>query len=197
MTEIRCIREVLVDLVEESRTAFPPRLLECLATNDARRAAGDLEPGARHLLDPATLAFFARSNSFPRTPARSFLPDYHELVAADLLWRYGWSADEAGLAFDDWKKEHQQEMLEVISMSCTDAGPNPFAEDLQSPPQTTPTGANPLEEGLGALSLSCPPSRASGGFSARSIPEGGFAGSGWAWPCGSGLRRPRFGLEPR
>jgi len=71
------------------------------------------------------------------------------------LWRYGWSADEAGLAFDDWKKEHQQEMLEVISMSCTDAGPNPFAEDLQPPPRTTPTGANPLEEGLGTLSLPC------------------------------------------
>src|SRR5215472_11838427 len=45
--ELWCIREVLVDLVDESRTAFPPRLLECLATNDARRAAGDLELGAR------------------------------------------------------------------------------------------------------------------------------------------------------
>jgi hypothetical protein len=59
---------------------------------------GDLEPGARHLLDPATLAFFARCNGFPRTPAWLFLPDYDELCCADCLTRYGWSADEAGLA---------------------------------------------------------------------------------------------------
>jgi len=100
--ELWCIREVVVDLVE------------CIATNDARRAAGDLEPGARDLLDPATLAFFARCNGFPRTPAWLFLPDYDELVAADLLWRYGWTASEAGLAFEDWKTEHRQEMLDVM-----------------------------------------------------------------------------------
>src|SRR5215472_18797468 len=68
--ELWCIREFLVN---ESRTAFPPRLLECIATNNARRAAGDLEPGARHLVDPATLAFFARCNGFPPTPAWLFL----------------------------------------------------------------------------------------------------------------------------
>jgi len=112
--ELWCIREVLVDLADESRTAFPPRLLECIATNDARRAAGDLEPGARDLLDPATLAFFAHSNGFPRTPAWLFLPDYDELVAADLLWRYGWTASEGGLAFDDRKTEHRREMLDVM-----------------------------------------------------------------------------------
>ena len=103
--ELWCIREVLV---VESRTAFPPRLMECIAANGARRAAGDLEPGARDLLDPATLAFFALSNGFPRTPAWLFLPDYDELVAADLLWRYGWMASEAGLAFDDWEQRLRQ-----------------------------------------------------------------------------------------
>jgi hypothetical protein len=108
--ELWCIREVLI----KGRTAFPPRLLECIATNDARRATGELEPGARHLLDPATLAFFARCNGFPRTPAWLFLPDYDELVAADLLWRYGWTVSEAGLAFDNWKTEHRCEMLEVM-----------------------------------------------------------------------------------
>jgi hypothetical protein len=107
--ELWCIREVLV---AERRTAFPPRLLECIATNDTRRKAGDLEPGAHHLLDPAALASFARCNGFSRPPL--YLPDHDELVAADLLWRYGWTASEAGLAFDDWKTEHRQEMLEVM-----------------------------------------------------------------------------------
>jgi hypothetical protein len=30
-------------------------------------------------------------------------------------WRYGWTASEAGLAFDDWKTEHRREMLEVMT----------------------------------------------------------------------------------
>jgi hypothetical protein len=124
--ELWCIREVLVDLVDESRTAFPPRLLECLATNDARRAAGDLEPGARRLLDSATLAFFARCHGFPRTPVWLFLPDWDELVAADLLWRYGWTASEAGLPFDDWKTDHRREMLEVMKqISAISGAPTP------------------------------------------------------------------------
>ena len=38
-------------------------------------------------------------------------------------------------------------------MSGTDADPYSFAEDLGPQPQATPDGANPLEEGLGALSL--------------------------------------------
>ena len=100
------------------------------------------------------LAFFARCNGFPRTPL--YLPDCDELVAADLLWRYSWTANETGLPFDDWKTEHRREMLEVMKqisaisgaptpqrpetavapternpMSCTEAGPYPFAEDLQ------------------------------------------------------------------
>ena len=121
--ELWCIREFLVN---ESRTAFSPRLLECLATNDARRAAGDLEPGARHLLDPAALAFFARCNGFPRTPAWLFLPEWDELCCADCLTRYGWSADEAGLACDDWKTEHRQEMLEVLmQISAISGAPTP------------------------------------------------------------------------
>jgi hypothetical protein len=107
--ELWCIREVLVD---ESRPGFPPRLLECIATNDARRKAGDLELGAHHLLDPAALAFFARCNGFPRTPL--YLPDCDELVAADLLWRYSWTANETGLPFDDWETEHRREMLGVM-----------------------------------------------------------------------------------
>ena len=106
------------DFRRDSWSASPP--------NDARRAAGDLEPGARHLLDPATLAFFARCNGLPRTPAWLFLPDYNELVAAALLWRYGWTASEAGLAFDDWKTEHRREMLEVMKqISATSGSPTP------------------------------------------------------------------------
>ena len=114
--EIETLRRIIEDCVEnELRYNYGEiRLLESIATNDARRAAGDLEPGARDLLDPATLAFFARCNGFPRTPAWLFLPDYDELVAADLLWRYGWTASEAGLAFEDWKTEHRQEMLDVM-----------------------------------------------------------------------------------
>ena len=117
--ELWCMREALLD---ESRLGFPPRLLECIATNEARRAAGDLEPGARDLLDPATLAFFAHSSGFLRTLARPFLPDYDEVVAADLLWRYGWSANEAGLAFHDWKTEHRLEMLEVMKQISAISG---------------------------------------------------------------------------
>jgi hypothetical protein len=110
--ELWCIREFLID---ESRTAFPPRLLECIATNDARRVAGDLEPGARHLLDPATLAFFARCEGFPRTPARLFLSARDELCCADCLARYGWTATEAGTQFSDWDSAHQREMTDVFA----------------------------------------------------------------------------------
>ena len=102
----------------DSWSASPP--------NDARRAAGDLKLDARHLLDPATLAFFARCNGFPRTPAWLHLPDWDELVATDLLWRYGWTASEAGLAFDHWKTEHRREMLEVIKqISAISGAPTP------------------------------------------------------------------------
>jgi hypothetical protein len=118
--ELWCIREYLVN---ESRTAFPPRLLECIATNDARRAAGVLEPGAHHLLDPGALAFFARCNDFPRP---LWLPDRDELVAVDLLWRYDWTASEDGVAFDDWKTEHRREMLEVMKqISAISGTPTP------------------------------------------------------------------------
>jgi hypothetical protein len=110
--ELWCIREFLID---ESRTAFPPRLLECITTNDARRVAGDLEPGARHLLDPATLAFFARCEGFPRTPARLFLSARDELCCADCLARYGWTATEAGTQFSDWDSAHQREMTDVFA----------------------------------------------------------------------------------
>src|SRR5215472_4406869 len=92
--ELWCIREVLADLVDESRTAFPPRLLECIATNDARRAAGEIAIGSNHVLDLKDLCHFARLNGFP-VPGPVQLRDYDELVAADLLCRYGWSADEA------------------------------------------------------------------------------------------------------
>jgi hypothetical protein len=128
--ELWCIREVLVD---ESRPGVPPRLMECIAANGARRAAGDLEPGARHLLDPATLAFFARCNGFPRTPAWLYLLDWDELVAADLLWRYGWTASEAGLTFDDWKPEHRQEMLEVMKQISSISGA-PTTGGMMHPP---------------------------------------------------------------
>jgi hypothetical protein len=57
-------------------------------------------------------------------------------------------------------------------MSCADAGPFPFAEDVGPQPQATADGANPLEEGLGALSLLCPPSRALQGAFGRPFPRG-------------------------
>ena len=78
-------------------------------------SAGDLEPGARHLLDPAALAFFARCNCFPQTPAWLFLPDYDELVAATLLYVHGWSGDEPGLAFSEWPETDQDKMVEVLA----------------------------------------------------------------------------------
>ena len=108
--ELWCIREVLVD---ESRPGVPPRLMECIAANGARRAACEIPIGSNHLLDLEDLRRFARLNGFP-VPGPRQLRDYDELVAADLLWRYGWTASEAGLAFDDWKTEHRREMLEVM-----------------------------------------------------------------------------------
>jgi len=52
--------------------------------------------------------------------------DYDELVAADLLWRYGWTPSEAGLPFDDWKTEHRREMLEVMKqISAISGDPTP------------------------------------------------------------------------
>jgi hypothetical protein len=65
--------------------------------------------------DPATLAFFARCNGFPRTLAWLFLPDYHELVAATLLHAHSWSGDEPGLAFSEWLEADQNEMVEVLA----------------------------------------------------------------------------------
>jgi hypothetical protein len=42
------------------------------------------------------------------------------------LWRYGWTASEAGLAFDDWKTEHRREMLEVMKqISAISSAPTP------------------------------------------------------------------------
>jgi hypothetical protein len=38
------------------------------------------------------------------------------------LWRYGWTASEAGRAFDDWKIEHRQEMLEVMKQISAISG---------------------------------------------------------------------------
>jgi len=100
--------------------------LECIVTNEARRAAGDLKSGACHLLDPVTLAFFARCNGFARTPAWLYLPDWDELVAADLLWRYGWSATKAGTDFSDWDAGHRREMLEVMKqISAISGAPTP------------------------------------------------------------------------
>ena len=106
--------------------------MECLATNDARRKAGDLEPGARRLLDPAALAFFARCNGFPRTPL--YLPDCDELVAADLLWRYSWTANETGLPFDDWETEHRREMLGVMKQISAISGAPDATGCMMHPP---------------------------------------------------------------
>jgi hypothetical protein len=112
--ELWCIREVLVDLVDESRTAFPPRLLECIATNEARRAAGDLEPGARCVLDVEVLRHFAVTSGFAPVPRYVNLSDWDQLVAADLLHRYGWTGHDPGRGFDAWEVQHQREMLDVM-----------------------------------------------------------------------------------
>src|SRR5215472_9873117 len=126
--ELFALREILIRESNKPKAArtLTSREREIFGALEDRRAAGDLEPGARDLLDPATLAFFARCNGFPRTPAWLFLPDYDELVAADLLWRYGWTASEAGLAFDDWETEHRHEMLEVMKqISVISGAPTP------------------------------------------------------------------------
>jgi hypothetical protein len=87
--------------------------LECIASDDARRAAGEFPFGSNHVLDLEDLRHFARLNGFP-VPGPVQRRDYDDLVAADLLWRYGWSASVAGLAFDDWKTEHRREISEVM-----------------------------------------------------------------------------------
>ena len=87
-------------------------------------------------------------------------------------------------------------------MSCADAGPFPFAEDVGPQPQATADGANPLEEGLGALSLLCPPSRALQGAFGRPFPRG-LISRAWgrlvlAWGSRgteSGLRTPEVAHE--
>jgi hypothetical protein len=120
--ELWCIREVLV---AESRPTFPPRLLECIASNDARRAAGEIPIGSNHVLDLEDLRHFARLNGFP-VPGPVQLRDYDELVAADLLWRHGWSASKAGTDFSDWVAGHQREMLEVMKqISAISGAPTP------------------------------------------------------------------------
>jgi hypothetical protein len=97
--------------------------LECIATNEARRAAGEIPIGSNHVLDLEGLRHFARLSGFP-VPGPMQLRDYDELVAADVLWRYGWMPSEAGLAFDDWKTEHRREMLEVMKqISAISGGP--------------------------------------------------------------------------
>jgi hypothetical protein len=109
--ELWCIRDVLV---AESRTAFPPRLLECIATNDARRAAGELASGARQVLDVGALQHFAAASGFTPVPGYVNLSDWDQLVAADLLHRYGWTGHDPGRGFDAWEVQHQREMLEVM-----------------------------------------------------------------------------------
>ena len=109
--ELWCIRDVLV---AESRTAFPPRLLECIATNDARRAAGELASGARQVLDVGALQHFAAASGFTPVPGYVNLSDWDQLVAADLLHRYGWTGHDSGRGFDAWEVQHQREMLEVM-----------------------------------------------------------------------------------
>jgi hypothetical protein len=66
--------------------------------------------------------FLRRCNGSPRTPAWLFLPAWDELCCADCLTRYGWSADEAGLAFDDWNTDHRRKMLEVMKQIRSTSG---------------------------------------------------------------------------
>ena len=80
-------------------------------------------------------------------------------------------------------------------MSCTEAGRYPFAEDLGPQLQATPDGANPLEQGLSALSLLCPPRAALQGLFDGLFRAAYLQGLGaWSWP---GIRgEPSAGLEP-
>jgi hypothetical protein len=90
------------------------------------REIADRRSGGKHLVDLEALRHFAGVSGFPLPGRYLYLPDFDELVAADLLWRYGWSASVAGLAFDDWKTEHQSEMLEVMKqISAISGTPTP------------------------------------------------------------------------
>jgi hypothetical protein len=114
--ELFALREILI---RESSKPKAARTLTCREREvfialEERRATGQLESGGQHLVDLEALRHFARVSGFPLPGLYLYLPDFDELVAADLLWRYGWTASDAGLALDDWKTEHRQEMLEVM-----------------------------------------------------------------------------------
>jgi len=41
-------------------------------------------------------------------------PYSRQLVAADLLRRYGWTGHDPGRGFDAWEVQHQRELLDVM-----------------------------------------------------------------------------------
>ena len=114
--ELWTMRAMLAREAEKPKAArsFTPREVEVFLALDQRRAAGELMPGAKHLLDPQAFRAFALANRFPLPGQYLQLGDGSELIAADLLSRYGWIGDDAGIGFDDWAVEHQREMLEVM-----------------------------------------------------------------------------------
>ena len=87
---------------------------EVFSVLEERRAAGKLEPGAKHLLDQPAFRAFAPANGFPAPPSWLHLPEWEELVAADLLWRYGWTPGDPGAPLADWAPDHQREILEIV-----------------------------------------------------------------------------------
>src|SRR5215472_1140613 len=127
--ELFALREILIRESSKPKAVrtLTSREREIFGALEDRRAAGELENGGKNLVDVEALRHFTRVSGFP-SPGRYYLylPDFDELVAADLLWRYGWSASEAGLAFDDWKTEHRLEMLEIMKqISAISGTPTP------------------------------------------------------------------------
>ena len=114
--ELWVLRAILGREAEKPKAArsFTPRELEIFAALEERRAAGELEPSAKHLLDLQAFRGFALANGFPAPPSWLHLPEWEELVATDLLSRYGWSGGDAGAPLDDWVPDHQREILEIV-----------------------------------------------------------------------------------
>jgi len=114
--ELWVLRAILARGAEKAKVArrFTPREREVFSVLEERRAAGKLEPGAKHLLDQPAFRAFAPANGFPAPPSWLHLPEWEELVAADLLWRYGWTPGDAGAPLADWAPDHQREILEIV-----------------------------------------------------------------------------------
>jgi hypothetical protein len=118
--ELWVLRAILAREAEKPKTArgFTPREVEVFAALDQRRAVGELAMGSKHVLEIQALRAFALANGFPAPPPWLHLPEWDELVAADLLSRYGWSGGDAGAPLDDWVPDFQTDRAEGQGMSA-------------------------------------------------------------------------------